>query len=130
MKRLAFFLVLILCCFCRARELNRNNHVLIQAAESWDDKARIPNPRTQSEGGGQELEPQNDVWAELIDLRGMVVEQRMMLRLLTDRVTAAEKQKENSGTMSWIKAIDAACGSPVVTVMEATFTNWAHVVRI
>lgn len=102
MKRLAFFLVLILCCFCRARELNRNNHVLIQAAESWDDKARIPNPRTQSE---RELEPQNDVWADLIELRDMVVEQRVMLRLLTDRVTAAEKlaedlQKENSGTMT------------------------------
>lgn len=105
MKRLAFFLVLILCCFCRARELNGNNHVLIQAAESWADKAQIPNPRTQSEGGGRELEPQNDVWTELIDLRDMVVEQRVMLRLLTDRVTAAEKlvedlQKENSGTTS------------------------------
>lgn len=105
MKRLAFFLALTLCCFCRASELNRDNRVLIQAAESGDDKARIPNLRTQSEGGGRELEPQNDVWAELIDLRDMVVEQRVMLSQLTDRVKAAEKllkdvQKENSGTMT------------------------------
>lgn len=77
---------------------------MLQAVESWEEKAQIPRPRTESEGGEQEPVLRYDIWAELMRLRDMVLEQKVELRLLTDRVTAAESlvvelQKENTGAL-------------------------------
>lgn len=78
---------------------------MLQAVESWEERAQIPRPRTESEGGEQEPVLQHDmIWAELMNLRDTVVEQKVELRLLTDRVTAAESlvvelQKENTGAL-------------------------------
>lgn len=105
MKSLVFLLVLILCYLCGAQKHNTDNDIVLQAVESWEERAQIPRPRTESEGGEQEPVLQHDmIWAELMNLRDTVVEQKVELRLLTDRVTAAESlvvelQKENTGTL-------------------------------
>lgn len=97
-------LVLILCYLCGAQKHNTDNDIVLQAVESWEEKAQIPRPRTESEGGEQEPVLRYDIWAELMRLRDMVLEQKVELRLLTDRVTAAESlvvelQKENTGAL-------------------------------
>lgn len=104
MKSLVFLLVLTLCYLCGAQKHNTDNDIVLQAVESWEEKAQIPRSRTESEGGEQEPVLRYDIWAELMRLRDMVVEQKVELRLLTDRVTAAESlvvelQKENTGAL-------------------------------
>lgn len=51
-QHLALFLVLTLCFTCRAEDLKNKGKTLIDGdgpAESWDDDARAPHPRTASE---------------------------------------------------------------------------------
>ncbi|XP_031701649.1 cerebellin-2-like [Anarrhichthys ocellatus] len=74
-----FLLVLIFCHHCRA-----------QTQSSDDDTAQTQRAGTEANGGEQELVHQTDVWVELRNLRDMVVEQKVELRYLTARVTAAE----------------------------------------
>lgn len=101
---LVFFLALILCYLCRAQKLNTDNDIALPIVESWEERAQIQRPRTESEG--REQEPvHHDIWAELRNLRDMVVEQTVELRQLTNRVTAAESlveelQTEKTGTLS------------------------------
>nr|XP_010794924.1 PREDICTED: protein HP-25 homolog 1-like [Notothenia coriiceps] len=68
--------------------------------DRWKD-SKIQLYQTEAEGGENELVLQTDVWAELRALRDMVVEQKVELRYLTSRVTAAESlvdalEKENT----------------------------------
>ncbi|XP_042265849.1 uncharacterized protein LOC121896183 [Thunnus maccoyii] len=84
-----FLALLLLCCLCRAQKDSSGNNVLLQApnVDSKEGVAETQEPRT-------EAEVQADIWAELRDLRDMVVEQKVELRHLTARVTAAESQVE------------------------------------
>lgn len=91
---LVFLLVLILCYLCRAQTPNINNDISVQAAESEEERAQTLRPTTEAEGGQQAQELQSDIWAELRYLRDMVVEQKVELRHLTARVTAAESRVE------------------------------------
>ncbi|XP_029291768.1 uncharacterized protein LOC115010981 [Cottoperca gobio] len=79
---LVYFLVLILCYLCRAEKHRRDNDILLGESGAA------------AEGGEQELVLQSDIWAELKSLRDMVVEQKVELRYLTARVTAAESRVE------------------------------------
>lgn len=102
---LVFLLVLILCYLCRAQTPNINNDISVQAVESEEERAQTLRPTTEAEGGQQAQELQSDIWAELRYLRDMVVEQKVELRHLTARVTAAESRveelmTENTGTLS------------------------------
>lgn len=103
---LVFLLVLIFCYVCKAQKHSSDNIILLQApnVESREEEAQTQRPDTEAEGGEQELVLQSDIWAELRNLRDMVVEQRVELGHLTDRVTAAESlvealQGENTGTL-------------------------------
>lgn len=100
MKHLTSCLLLILFCVCRAKYLeNKDNNRHVVTGRS-DDDAQEPNSQSEEVHRAQEL--QSDIWAELMHLRDMVVEQAVVLKLLMDRATVAEKlvknlQKENSG---------------------------------
>ncbi|TNN50028.1 hypothetical protein EYF80_039769 [Liparis tanakae] len=59
-----------------------------------DDAAQTRRPGTDADGGAQELGSYSDIWVELRSLRDMVVEQKVELRHLTARVTAAESVAE------------------------------------
>lgn len=102
MKHLTFFLVLILFCVCRAKYLdNKDNDRIVVTGRSEGD-VQEPNLRTESEEDDREQELKSDIWAELMDLRDLVVEQGVVLKYLVDRVTVAEKlvknlEKENAG---------------------------------
>ncbi|KAK9514878.1 hypothetical protein VZT92_025561 [Zoarces viviparus] len=74
-----FLLVLIFCHLCRA-----------QTQSSDDDPAQTQRDGTGADAGEKELVQQTDVWVELRNLRDMVVEQKVELKYLTARVTAAE----------------------------------------
>lgn len=95
------------CHLCRAQKHSSVNDILLEApnVESREEKAQTQRPNTEAEEGGeQELVFQSDIWTELKNLRDMVVEQRVELRHLTARVTAAESlveslQEENTGTL-------------------------------
>ncbi|KAL7398459.1 hypothetical protein ABVT39_010375 [Epinephelus coioides] len=89
-------LVLILCYFCRAQRHSGNSNILLRApdVESGEERAQTQRAGIEAEGGERELVPQTDIWTELRDLRDMVVEQRVELRHLTTRVTAAESLVE------------------------------------
>ena len=78
-----FLLVLIFCHLCRAQTQRSNNDVV-----------QTQRPGTDADGGVQELVSNTDIWLELRSLRDMVVEQKIELRYLTDRVTAAESKAE------------------------------------
>nr|XP_020466289.1 uncharacterized protein LOC109966056 [Monopterus albus] len=93
---LVFFLMLLPCYLCRAQKHSRNNDALLQApyVESEEEMAVTQKPGTETEGGKEELELHSDIWAELRNLRDMVVEQKVELRHLTTRVAAAESQVE------------------------------------
>lgn len=100
MKHLTFFLVLILFCVCRAKYPENKGRTVVTGRS--DEDVQESNLRTQSEGVDRKQELQSDIWAELMDLRDMVVEQGVMLKLLTDRVAAADTmvrslEKENAG---------------------------------
>eukprot|EP00064_Thunnus_orientalis_P001718 superscaffoldBa00000119_g1721 len=73
----------------RAQKDSSGSNVLLQApnVDSKEGVAETQEPRT-------EAEVQADIWAELRDLRDLVVEQKVELRHLTARVTAAESQVE------------------------------------
>lgn len=99
-------LVLILCYFCRARRHSGDSNILLRApdVESGEERAQTQRAGIEAEEGERELVPQTDIWTELRDLRDMVVEQRVELRHLTTRVTAAESlvealRRENTGTL-------------------------------
>lgn len=99
---LVFLLILTLCFLCRAQKLRTDNDITLQTAESWEETAPI---QIDSEGHEQEPVSLKDIWAELRNLRDMVVEQTVELRHLTTRVTAAESlvdelQTEKTGTPS------------------------------
>lgn len=94
-----FLAVLVLCYLCRAQKHSSGNNVLLQAPnvsiarKEWLTH-RSPGP----------AKVQSDIWAELRNLRDMVVEQKVELRHLTTRVKAAEGQvealqKENKGKL-------------------------------
>ncbi|XP_022594897.1 heavy metal-binding protein HIP-like isoform X1 [Seriola dumerili] len=87
---LVFSLILMSCCPCRTQKKD----ILLQApyVESGEDTAETE--------GGEEERIFHDIWAELRKLRDMSVEQKVELRHLLARVTAAESlvealQKEN-----------------------------------
>uniref|UniRef100_A0A3Q3KP20 C1q domain-containing protein n=1 Tax=Monopterus albus TaxID=43700 RepID=A0A3Q3KP20_MONAL len=88
--------MLLPCYLCRAQKHSRNNDALLQApyVESEEEMAVTQKPGTETEGGKEELELHSDIWAELRNLRDMVVEQKVELRHLTTRVAAAESQVE------------------------------------
>ncbi|XP_044208506.1 uncharacterized protein LOC122982927 [Thunnus albacares] len=81
-----FLALLVLCCLCTAQ---KHSSVLLQApnVDSKEGVAETQEPRTEDE-------VQADIWAELRVLRDLVVEQKVELRHLTARVTAAESQVE------------------------------------
>ena len=102
---LVFLLVLILCYLCRAQTPNINDDISVQAVESEEARAQTLRPTTEAEAGQQAQGLQSDIWVELRYLRDMVVEQKVELRHLTARVTAAESLveellTENTGTLS------------------------------
>ncbi|KAI9516263.1 hypothetical protein NQZ68_019109 [Dissostichus eleginoides] len=77
----------------------------------WKD-SKIQLYQTEAEGGENELVLQTDVWAELRALRDMVVEQKVELRHLTSRVTAAESlvdalEKENTAMEARMTAAES-----------------------
>ena len=85
----SFLLLLILCCLCRAQKHGSGHE---------EEK-----PGTEADGGDQQVLLQSDIWTKLRNLRDMVVMQKVELRHLTARVTAAESlvevlEKENTGT--------------------------------
>lgn len=93
---LVFLLVLILCYLCGAQKHSSDDDMLLQ------ERAQTQGPGTEAEGGEEPV--QSDIWAELRNLRDMMVEQKVELRHLTFRVTAAESlvedmEKENTGTL-------------------------------
>lgn len=99
----AFLLVLIFCHLCRAQKHSGDYDILHQApdVESDEEKAQTQKPGTEAD---EELVFQSDIWVELRSLRDMVVAQKVELRHLTARVTAAETlvdalEKENTGTL-------------------------------
>ncbi|KAL3064510.1 hypothetical protein OYC64_000718 [Pagothenia borchgrevinki] len=84
--------------------------------------------RTEAEGGENELVLQTDVWAELRALRDMVVEQKVELRHLTSRVTAAESlvdalEKENT-------AMEARMTSSESLAEELQMENYAQATEL
>ncbi|XP_074498838.1 uncharacterized protein LOC141772077 [Sebastes fasciatus] len=96
----AFLLVLIFCHLCRAQKHSGDYDILHQApdVESDEEKAQTQKPGTEAD---EELVFQSDIWVELRSLRDMVVAQKVELRHLTARVTAAETlvdalEKENT----------------------------------
>lgn len=104
MKTSLFVLLVLMFCFlCRAQKHGGDHDISLQVVKSGEERARTQTPGTEAEGGEQEIVP-SDIWAELRNLRDMVVEQRVELRHLTARVTAAESlaealQEENTGTL-------------------------------
>ncbi|XP_023285274.1 uncharacterized protein LOC111672178 [Seriola lalandi dorsalis] len=82
---LVFSLILMSCCPCRTQKKD----ILLQApyVDSGEDTA-------ETEGGEEEQIFQSDIWAELRKLRDMLVEQKVELRHLVARVTAAESLVE------------------------------------
>ncbi|XP_044066549.1 uncharacterized protein LOC122882817 [Siniperca chuatsi] len=98
--------------YFRAQKHSSDNDILLQAVGSGEEKAQTQWAGTEVEGGEQELVLQSDIWAELKNLRDIVVEQRVELRHLTARVTAAESlvealQKENTAMEARITAAES-----------------------
>ncbi|XP_039657767.1 uncharacterized protein LOC120559808 [Perca fluviatilis] len=111
---LVFLLVHIFCHLGRAQKHTSDNDILLHApnVESGEKKAQTQRPRTEAEGGDQELLLQSDIWAELRSLRDMLVEQKVELRHLTARVTTAEilveaLEKENSAMEARMTAAES-----------------------
>ncbi|KAM7404952.1 hypothetical protein PAMP_012251 [Pampus punctatissimus] len=81
--------LLVLCYLCSAQKHSSGNNVLLQApnGENKEVVAETQKPRTDNE-------VQAAIWAELRNLRDLVVVQKVELGHLTSRVTAAESQIE------------------------------------
>ncbi|KAF7668076.1 hypothetical protein LDENG_00033920 [Lucifuga dentata] len=92
--------VLMICCLSRAQKLS-NDDSLFLPAPNVARQEEIQRPKTEDKEGEHDLTVQSDIWDELRNLRDMVVEQKVELRHLTTRVTAAESlvealQRENT----------------------------------
>uniref|UniRef100_A0A3B4XD15 C1q domain-containing protein n=1 Tax=Seriola lalandi dorsalis TaxID=1841481 RepID=A0A3B4XD15_SERLL len=93
---LVFSLILMSCCPCRTQKKD----ILLQApyVDSGEDTA-------ETEGGEEEQIFQSDIWAELRKLRDMLVEQKVELRHLVARVTAAESLVEALQTENRVRKL-------------------------
>lgn len=103
---MVFILLLVLSAGpCKAQKHIGSNSILLLAPNAVkEDMSETPKSgtETESEADGGEEQLQSDIWAELRNLRDMVVEQRVELRYLVARLAAAESlvhtlQKENAG---------------------------------
>ncbi|XP_071331108.1 uncharacterized protein [Trachinotus anak] len=107
---LVFSLVLVACFLCGAEKYKSDCVILLQApnAESGEETAETQRPGNETE----EQVSNSDIWAELRNLRDMVVEQKIELRHLLARVTAAESlvealQKENTAMKARMTAAES-----------------------
>lgn len=98
-----FLALLVLCYLCRAQKHSSDINVLLQAP-NIDSKEGVTETQKPSTEALALSSTQEDIWVELRNLRDMVVEQKVELRHLTARVTAAESQvetlqEENTGKL-------------------------------
>lgn len=104
MKTLLVFSLLLLLtsgCLCISQQTNEDSVNFLQTEGDVNETQR-PSGETEE---GEVFD--SDIWDEVRQLRDMVVEQRVELRHLLARVTAAESrvevlQKENTGTVSHV----------------------------
>ncbi|XP_034393955.1 complement C1q tumor necrosis factor-related protein 3-like [Cyclopterus lumpus] len=112
MKTSLVFLLVLTCCRLRGA----------QTRSSDNDVAQTPRPGTDADGGVQELVSNSDVWVELRSLRDMVVEQKVELRHLTNRVTAAESIVEALEIANTVQAADLAVAQQKLGTLQLTLT--------
>ncbi|XP_022594898.1 heavy metal-binding protein HIP-like isoform X2 [Seriola dumerili] len=110
---LVFSLILMSCCPCRTQKKD----ILLQApyVESGEDTAETE--------GGEEERIFHDIWAELRKLRDMSVEQKVELRHLLARVTAAESLVEALQKENRAQSTELAVAQQMLSTLQQRLTD-------